>query len=186
MIQLLYTGVIREGLPQTNPLKSIGGYVSSSVIPNSSLDNIFTGVSYFSLVNNKATFEVSGIAFKNVSGSILTDVTFWFEVPEDSLYTYRISFVSLAEDECGSYMELLSNRSSLPYIGEFLQADIDNKRNIGNLESNQKIGIWIKREIKEIDIAKLVDCDLLYRDYLEGKSLALKKEEVILNIQFNE
>lgn len=186
MIQLLYTGAIKEGLPQTDPLKSLGNHVSSSVIPNASLNNIFTAPSYFSLVNNRMSFEVAGIVLKNTLTSDITNVTFWFEVPEDSLYTYQIAFVGLAEDECGSYMELLSNRNSLPYIGEFMVADVDNKRNIGDMSGGQKIGIWIKRDIKETDISKLTDCDLLYKDYLEGIDTAVKKEEVILNIQFNE
>lgn len=186
MIELLYTGVIKEGLPQTNPLNSIGGYVSSSLIPNGSLDNIFTGASYYALVNRQTTFEVSAIVLKNNTSEDITNVTFWFNVPIDSMYKYEIAFVELAEDSCGAYMELLSSRNALPYTGTFQIADVDNKRNIGDVTSLQKIGVWIKRSVVNANLTKLTDCDSLYEDFKLDVDNTMQTEEVTLNIQYNE
>lgn len=188
-MELLYTGVTKEGLPQTDPTKSLGSFVSSSKIPNGSLDNLFSGVSYYSLLNNQDTFQVIGIVLKNTLGREAIDVNFWFETPVDSLYKYEVAFVTLSLDNlCGYYMERIQNSGSLPYMGTFISIDGEaNKGSIGNLASNQMIGIWIKRSVINSNASDLVDCDKLYADWvLNGeKNPSEETEETSFKIEFS-
>jgi hypothetical protein len=63
-------------------------------------------------------------------------------------------------------MENIDNSESLPYQGEFHEADgEENAVNLGNLQTNGMLGIWLKRSI--VSTVKKTN-DQLYDDFVNG------------------
>ena len=60
------------GTPQDDPMKSLGGYVSNSLVPNGTLNTLFDLISLKSIKNK--TKETIAIALINKFDSIVTDV----------------------------------------------------------------------------------------------------------------
>jgi hypothetical protein len=187
MIELYYTGAIREAAEQNNYIKSIGGYVSSSKVPNGGLNNLFGSISQLAISNAKNhlnSFEIVGLGLKNNSSNILKDVTFWVEKDVNAVCNFDLAIVSLATDSNGKFMEILSSRMTLPYYATFYNIDgIDKKINIGNLSENIIMGIWLKRELDITKVDVSLSDDQLYAFYQKNESLPIQ-ENITLKIDW--
>ena len=62
-MRLFYTGATEYLEPQNSPRLSIGGFVSSSPLPNDILNGIFGSISDYKAVNGLK--EVRGVVLKN-------------------------------------------------------------------------------------------------------------------------
>lgn len=105
------------GMPQDDPMKSLGGYVSISPVPNAALNSLFDLVSLKSI--KEKTKETIAIALINKLSKPVSDVNLKIVSGQDSVCSFKIAAVSLDENYC---MEHISNRYSQPIMAEFYDA----------------------------------------------------------------
>lgn len=143
-MQLLYTGASKQGMIQINPDTSLGGFVSSSQIPNDTSSNIFSVASLLAIQNKRR--EVKMIAFKNNDGDTDNDLTFKFAIEDDSICKYKIAFVSPTVTDDGSCFEQIINAAALPYYATFIDIVNEQEINITSLANGAYLGMWLMRE----------------------------------------
>lgn len=142
-MNLYYTNISAEDQPQSRTDLSLGGFKSSSLVPNDSFANLFSDLSCYSVKENRD--EYIGLILKNNTGSQVDDVTLYFTYPTDPQKTIEFAFVALNSN---NEIEIIPTVYSKPLIGTFEGADgIGNAVNIGNLAADAAIGIWFKRII---------------------------------------
>lgn len=102
--------------PQSDVSKSLGGYISSTPVPNAALNSIFDLVSSYSIEKGQKETLAIGLInqfdkeVKNVELKIVTDI--------DVEATYKIAAVS-----CSNYqMEQIANRYQEPMLADFYDA----------------------------------------------------------------
>ena len=74
-----YTGSEFYNAVQNNVEKSIGGYLSSSQVPNQSLNNVFSDISKIS--KEQGLVETKAIVLKNTTGTDVTNVNLYQNYP---------------------------------------------------------------------------------------------------------
>jgi hypothetical protein len=152
MITLFYSGATKSQSEQTLPSQSLGGYVSSSRIPNSLRGGVFSLTSEKELFSD--TRQTRLIVLQNIGEDTLQNLKFWIESTEDSLFIYKSDAIEPAYDAtCNKfYFEQINTEQELPYNADLDIYVEDNKLDLGILESQKYIGIWISREV---DVSKL-------------------------------
>lgn len=103
--------------PQTDANKSLGGYVSSSQVPNGAFNVLFDLISSYTLENNP--IETIGIALINKFDTKVTDVELKMVVGEDNIADFKIAAVAVSSDLS---MEHIANRYQQPINAEFYDA----------------------------------------------------------------
>lgn len=104
--------------PQTDSSKSLGGYISSTPVPNAALNSLFDVISSYTLEKRqKETIAIGLInrfdkAVKNVELKIVTD--------ENHLADFKVAAVSVSSDNYS--MEHIANRYQEPLLAEFYNA----------------------------------------------------------------
>jgi hypothetical protein len=179
MIQLLYTNSATPNAPQPSASASIGGYISSSSIPNDFLSNIFSEISALSKESNRK--ETILIALKNISQDTLDELTFSFELPQEPYINVKVAFTLPSLDSCGEpIFEKIPNSSAIPLNANFLDVVNGSDFVIGDIASNQIVGIWFTRTLS--DFAKNIPtCEEL------SQQQDAEKEQVInMNISWGE
>lgn len=182
-MELFYTVTSQEGVAQSKPTSSLGGFCSTSKVPNGTLENLFSEISPYTLQHPKA--EYIGLILKNTWGDI-SNLSLWMEVPDNSLCKYRIAVVQLTDS---GEMEVISGVGSRPLYAEFETTSQYDKLVLDFGEAfskNQMLGLWIERTInlESDEYKKRNDCDTLYRMYQE-KVFWDTEEEVELKIEFS-
>lgn len=147
-MRLYYTVASQPEVTQNKPSISLGGYKSSSPLPNSVVGNIFSDISMYT-VKNANTNKYIGLVLKNESTKDAVNVEICFIYPTGAVSKFRIAAVDMALDaEDQYYMEHIIDNSSKPLYAEFLEADGEaNKVNIGDLAIGEVVGIWLEREL---------------------------------------
>jgi len=180
-MELFYTDATIYNTKQSDPSKSLGGYLSSSKIPSGSLENMFSSISQLTVNND--TYEIIGIILKNTSGVIKNNVKIWVELPIDSVVNIEAAIVELTQDNNGYFMENIPNRNSLPYEATFYDIETEtNALDLGNMNNGAMFGIWLKRQLNP-STAALTDAQL-YSNYLSNTATTTK-EEISLKIDFS-
>ena len=168
MIYLYYTGAKVADGPQQDIQKSLGGYISSSVIPNARINALFSDISLLSQENNLP--QTICIAVKNISNEDLNNFTLFADLSTDPpLYEITAAFLKPTLDDCGGLsLEQLPSMTDQPYYGTFhniLKAQ--NAVNTGILKKGEYLGIFITRKIASadggctaVDFSSLSDSDL--------------------------
>lgn len=105
--------------PQTDTAKSLGGYVSSTPVPNGELNVLFDLISAYTL--EKRQKETIALALVNKLSQPVTDVTLKIVVGKGDLATFRVAAVALDSDNMS--MEHISNRYAEPMAAEFHNVD---------------------------------------------------------------
>lgn len=99
---------------QDDPSKSLGGYVSSSSVPNAALNVLFDSIS--SLTTQKKFKETIGLALINKLTTGVKDVTIKVVTHPEDLASYLVAIVPLGS---GYSMEQIANRYQEPIMGDF-------------------------------------------------------------------
>lgn len=114
------TSIVKSAdAPQTDTAKSLGGYVSSTPVPNGELNALFDLISAYTL--EKKPKETIAVALVNKLTQAVTNVTLKIVVGKDNLATFRIAAVAL--DNATMAMEYIPNRYAEPMAAEFHNAD---------------------------------------------------------------
>jgi len=130
----------------SNSIKSLGGYISGTQIPNSSIGNLFGQLTLSSILRNRRDTKL--IVFKNISSETKV-FSIYTELPVDSLYRLKIGVCLPAEDPCGiKYFEQINSSDQLPYTAILQEHEgVGNKIEMGSLSPGKIVGVWITREV---------------------------------------
>lgn len=160
MVFFYYTGAQEPNQPQTQIQKSLGGYRSSTRIPNASLNSLFQGISQKQ--TQEGDEQIIGVVLTNESGATITNLSIYATVPSGSQTTFQVAAVSLIDN---NRMEQIPNNSASPYIGTLVEmTTLSNRRTlISTLPNGGSIGLWIKRTIPK---QSSQSCDDLYNSYV--------------------
>lgn len=103
---------------QNIPGNSLGGFVSSTPVPNGNLNVLFGLISNMTLRENKP--ETFGIGLINGLGKDLKNVTMKIITRKDNIAHFEVAIVPLS----GEYsMEKIANRHDQPQIADFYNLD---------------------------------------------------------------
>ena len=153
-MKFYYTTTAGENLEQRKKEVSLGGYKSSTLVPNNYLNNIFGDISLLTIQRNQEMYIA--LVLVNETGGDITNLNAWFVYPTDdennniSDTKIEIAAVLMSQDDEGvDIMENVENMYSAPYSANFFEADSeDNKVTlISSFTNGDKIGIWLKRSL---------------------------------------
>lgn len=146
MITFYYTAS-ENGAKQLKSHLSIGGYKSSSIVPNDVFGNMFSDISMYT-VRMGLTKNYIAFIIHNDSESSVTPYI-WVVKSEDCYSNINVSPVELAADSEGAlFMERVIHNAAKPIYAEFVSADNEvNKISLGEIPAGGFIGLWIEREL---------------------------------------
>lgn len=183
-LKLYYTGAIKFDQSQTEPIKSLGGFISSTEVPNGLLGNLFGDLSRFTVMQGKA--EIRVFAIKNTAVVTKANLKCWFTYPNNGSSDtndceYDVGFAVPTVDDCGDLQtEAISSIYATPYttlnsgkVGEV------NALAIGNLDAGDYLCIFVRRKIKASAQQPMSDADLLA--VLDGSLVLPKVEDIQLS-----
>lgn len=103
---------------QTDPAKSLGGYISSTPVPNGELNALFDLISSYTLEKKKK--ETIALGLVNKLDKAVNNVTLKIVVGNENLATFRVAAV---KPDASLAMEHIANRYSEPLAADFYSAD---------------------------------------------------------------
>lgn len=166
---LLNTGALSANAPQINADKCLGGYPSSTGVPNGRLNNLFPNISKSDVLQKKSVIRM--IALKNTTGAAIPLVKIYTQSGTGHVKMKIAAVASALDSNNNPVFESVFDGYSLPYQAELnYHEGVVNAIEVENLAANQIIGIWI---LREIDLSKF---DYLTTD-ATGPDLAKILEE---------
>ena len=146
-MRFYYTTSEGEGFEQKKNILSIGGYKSSTLVPNNYFNNLFGDITPYTI--DKDQEEYIAMMLVNETGANKTNLQLHFEFPEDSYSKYEVGAVVPSKDSEGTdVVERVNNIYSQPFDPTFVEADgIANQVGLGDLAEGAKLGICIRRTI---------------------------------------
>lgn len=104
--------------PQTDAAKSLGGYISSTPVPNAALNSLFDLISAYTL--EKRQKETIAIGLINQFDKEVKDVELKIVTDENHEAIFKIAAVAVSTDNYA--MEHIANRYQEPMLAEFYDA----------------------------------------------------------------
>jgi len=173
-----YTGAQSLNYAQTDPNKSLGGYKSSSPMPNGINGNLFSEVSYKS--EHEGIKECRGVTLTNDGNEELTTVQVYFDW--DTAPTKTKWYVAVVTLDANFAMKKIQYPQEIPVGVTFVEATTTNKVSVAaSLPVGSSVGLWVQREVISLDDQTEVTCSEL-ESYLEN---APKEEVVKLSFDFD-
>lgn len=182
MLKLFYTGCSSVNQNQNSPYLSIGGRPSIDLVKNGIDNSIFSKFEIFSKIKKR---EIICLSLLNDSNNPVNNVS--ISINSDfSFFNYKAAAQNPLMDECSlPYFQLLNSNEELPLGLNFSLIDNINKLSLGNMLSNQIVGLWIYREINNQSLTLLdnkLTCESIKNDSL---SSFLKSIEFSIEIEYN-
>lgn len=146
-MKIYYTTSAGYDFPQTKVSLSLGGFKSSNEVLNDDFSNLFDEISVQTLRTNRDQYI--GLILQNDSNEIARNVKCWFVHPEDAICNLQIAAVSTSIDPNSGNckMERVGSLNSKPFVGIFYDATPLEAAELGDLEPQQELGLWIKRSL---------------------------------------
>ena len=153
---LLYSGAVVFNNSQPIADQSLGGYPSSSSIPNARIANLFSTITKKTVTTNQ--YEVKMIVIKNTTGNTVSGITIYTTTPDNSLCQLQLAAVSPTIDSCNNpVFESIIDSQSLPYQATFSSCEgTENAITISSLANNAYIGLWVKKSIDQTQFPQIV------------------------------
>lgn len=151
MLRFYYTVSSGYNSPQTKVSDSLGGYKSSTPVPNDVFGNLFDEIS-LNLASNPRSQYVA-LVLKNEGTETLKNVELWFSSVTDNPYgTITVGAIGMGKDE--EENPVTSRTSSInekPYWIQFHEAKEEEPVSLGDMEAGKEICLWFCRSLdKEI------------------------------------
>lgn len=148
---LFYTGPDQAGGVQKLPEKSLGGFVSSSIVPNSQFNNLFPKLSKSEVDRESQIIRV--IALKNLTGATITGITIYPVLPVGSYIEISMGVAQPFLDGCGNENYEQVSEDSLPYMTTLNIYSQGTPLVFSQpLLANKSIGLFITRSINEDNV----------------------------------
>lgn len=146
-MKFYYTAVSKPNVPQSDPALSLGGFKSSSAVPNADFGNLFSDISSFTIQSGRN--EYIGLILENVLDKTISNLKLWIETPKDSVCSYRLAIVELSDE---GELERVSTINSKPFVADFQETSKENPIEIvGDFTPQSQVGVWIERIVKSMD-----------------------------------
>lgn len=174
MFKLYYTGASTYRDIQTVPLKSIGGFISDTAVPNGIKNSLFSDIGELKIWEVKPEFQYIGL-FGNFfffeGETIVPKMDLTCTIQENILekykgiFEYRIGLGPIGgDDNKGYYMEQLSTNKSKPY---YLKQEFKNLIDgipviFENNDTNIGVGVWLERKFIPTKVSELFGEDSEY------------------------
>ena len=123
-MKLYYSGANQPNTPQNDPKKSLGGYLSSTEVPNGRLNNIFNDISPVSKQFNYE--EVKGVFIKNTTGAAVNNVTVYSTEGTNTDFKIQLSATTAANFK----MEQIGSSKDTPLYGDFYNVGINYSKSL--------------------------------------------------------
>lgn len=178
MITYFFTGADDYLDTQIDKDKSLGGYISSSSVPNDLVGNLFGEISSYTI--DQDFRETKAIAIKNETGSDITDLTTYFNnLATNPFLKIEIAAVALTEDTSCTpskfSMEKIINMRATPVNAVFAEpTSAGTAVSLGALANGSMLGIWIRVSLKS-DVRDNFSCSTLDDNF---GTTPEKKEEI--------
>jgi len=175
-MKIYYTGSVEYNTQQLDKDLSIGGYKSSSLVPNDIVGNLFGSVSMYSLDKNLR--ETRAIIIHNDSATDKLNLYLWFEKLLQSVGRYEVAAVALTPDSDGEVsMESIGSIRATPYSGVFVEADgkANKQLILPNFEAGSYIGIWLRRVLTDSD-KDIYNPDVMYQNFIANPRIKPQTE----------
>lgn len=128
IMRLYYTGSSKPAIPQTNPDKSLGGFMSSSLLPNDFFNNIFSDVSKLSIQNKLVETRAVALLNEEIDGDV-ESIRLYYIYPENTQIKLQVAAVRTTLDNCGDpVMEKIPSLRGKPLYATFYEASADYAR----------------------------------------------------------
>lgn len=152
---LFYTGALKSDELQLDQSKSLGGYFSSSIVPNGVVSNIFSELTNTERLEKSESHRCIGL--KNTFVQDVNNVSIYVDTESDSRCRYELGVqIELFTDNCDNvYTEIIQTERQLPYYVQFETYDSNTPLVIPTILPGQMVALWIKRV--PIDITPSVD-----------------------------
>ena len=153
-MMFFYTTSAGFNQQQVEPIKSTGGYKSSTSPKNDDFDNLFGEISCYTINQNRD--EYIALMLVNTTGATATNVQLWIEPPTAPSVSYsnlQVAAVEPTTDSEGNpVIERTRDRYARPFVGIFVDATSASRLMIGDMTDNENMGIWIRRTLLVDDI----------------------------------
>lgn len=186
-MRFLYTGASAYNTKQDNPLLSLGGYISNTIVPNDRINNLFSDISYVGFLNKSQ--ECKAFILENETGITAHNVRIGYKYPTNRIFKMEVAFVGL-NPSAPQQIERIPSSFDAPYYAEFVEANIDtdddpdNSVDIGNLVAGGRIAVWFKRNI--IEPATIDDYFTYYKQLSQNPENTSKKIQLIIKYQIDQ
>lgn len=186
-MKLLYTVSSGYLNTQNNYINSLGGFPSSTPVPNDVFDNLFDELSISEVKESKTQYRA--IVLQNDSDEIAKNVNLWFTQKEGNICHFQIGATVLLGEEDQLRMESIPTVYSRPYQTELYDATEESPVTVGDLNPGQMIGLWISRIIDKekalSDYNNVAERDLSTQSRYKPISKETQ-ESINLNIKWND
>lgn len=157
-MKLYYTGATDFEQPQSNPLLSLGGYISSSPVQNASISNLFGSISQKALKNGSR--EIRAVVLKNELAQPQNVQLYYDNVSKEPVSSLMMALVSPAQDDCGGlYIEKVDRIYNRPVSGLFIDNRGESNALTFTIQPSQFIAVWIERIVNRFQGNQLLSCD---------------------------
>lgn len=168
---LYYTGAAKPEEIQDNPSISLGGFKSSSQIPNGQIHNLFPKITQSVVMNNRKITRM--IVFHNQLPVDMSNINLFIDNSDKCKFTLCVIAPGYDAQCDRFFFEQITDERNLPYQGVLEQHDETNPISIPTLQAGKFIGIWIRREL---DLSAFNDVD-------KGQDIELPCEQMIELLQ---
>jgi len=117
-MQLFYSGADKANYDQINPIKSLGGFISSSPVNNGGMNNLFSDLSYIELTERIP--QCKAVFLKNVFETEVSEITF-FNQNNDPNSIYQIAIVTPSSSQ---QIERIYSSTSIPVHADFVNFNV--------------------------------------------------------------
>lgn len=174
-MRLYYTGSTEPLGKQSNPLLSLGGYISSTPLENVSDGNLFPSLSQNELTTK--SIQTRMLVLKNETGGTQV-VNLYYENLNDSIAYYKMALVAPAIDSCNNkYFEKIDNLNSVPVSASFTDNRAGNALTF-SMAADLYIGVWIQRVTLPNKGKALLTCDSLNSFFIGVNDVPSDEENV--------
>lgn len=128
--------VVKSGeIAQTDVSKSLGGFISSSPVPNGSINSLFDMISLSTLKNKPQ--ETVALGLVNKFDNAVRNVKMRLVTKKDNIGRFKVAVVETDEELC---MEHIENRNAEPIQADFYDIDFYKASVIGSISREATAG----------------------------------------------
>lgn len=142
----------KGGVAQDDPMKSLGGYISLSPVPNGAINTLFDYISIKSMKDKQT--ETLAFGLINEFETPVSDLKIKIISSPENICSFKVGVVEVGEDY---QMEHINNRYSEPIMVEFFDADFH--RTAVNVEITQPAAVGEEIFLKPFDVTVEVSED---------------------------
>lgn len=148
-MRFYYTNAQQYLAQQKNPARSLGGFLSASVVPNNALENLFGEISIRG--RQRGGVEYRCLALKNETPALISGARLYLTQPVAAGVQgdLNVAVTLPGVDNCGRVQyELIENGRTEPYYADFTRPDPATAILLPDLAPGATLAVWVRRIVK--------------------------------------